>query len=113
MANYSSISNLCSISKVFKKLIQKHLEKIGEENNIDILGEQQHGFKKNRSTITAGLTIQSIISREMDRDNFVAMSSLDLSAGFDIVSLDLLLKRLKIVGLPEDFNITFRSLAMK
>ena len=35
--------------------------------------------------ITAGLTIQSIISREMDGDNFVVMSSLDLSAAFDLV----------------------------
>jgi hypothetical protein len=63
VANYRPISNLCSVSKVFEKLIQKRLEQIGEENNVDITGEQQHGFKKNRSTITAGLTIQSIISR--------------------------------------------------
>ncbi len=50
---------------------------------------------KNRSTIAAGLTIQSIKSREMDGDNFVIMSSLDLSATFDLVNLDFLLKRLK------------------
>jgi hypothetical protein len=102
VANYRPISNLCSVSKVFEKLIQKRLEQIGEENNVDITGEQQHGFKKNRSTITAGLTIQSIISREMDGDNFVVMSSLDLSAAFDLVNLDLLLKRLKKMGLPKD-----------
>jgi hypothetical protein len=82
--------------------VQKRLEKIGEENNIDITGEQQHGFKKNRSTTTAGLTIQSIISRRMDEDNFVVMSSLDLSAAFDLVNLDLLLKRLKKMGFPDD-----------
>jgi hypothetical protein len=35
VANYRPISNLCSISKVFEKLIQKCLEEIGEENNID------------------------------------------------------------------------------
>ena len=38
----------------------------------------------------------------MDGDNFVVMSSLDLSAAFDLVNLDLLLKRLKKMGLPED-----------
>ena len=102
VANYRPISNLCSISKVFEKLIQKRLEEIGEENNIDITGEQQHGFKKNRSTITAALTIQSIISREMDENNYVVMSSLDLSAAFDLVNLDLLLTRLKKMGLPSD-----------
>ena len=61
VANYVPISNLCLVSKVFKKLIQERLEKIGEKNNVDITGKQQHSFKKNRSTITAGLSIQSII----------------------------------------------------
>jgi hypothetical protein len=63
LANYRPISNLWSTSKVFEKLILKRLESISEENNVDLTGEQQHGFKKNRSTITAGLTLQSFISR--------------------------------------------------
>ncbi len=96
------ISNLCAVSKVFEKLILKHLEKIEKENNLDPTSEQQHGFKKNRSTITAGPTLQSIISRKMDEDEFAVMSSLDLSAAFDFVNLDLLLKRLKIMGIPID-----------
>ena len=102
ISNYRPISNLCAISKVFEKLILKCLEKIEKENNIDLTGEQQHGFKKNRSTITAGLTLQSIISRKMDEDEYAVMSSLDLSAAFDLVNLDLLLKRLKIMGIPRD-----------
>jgi len=61
VANYRPISNLCLVSKVFKKLIQERLERIGEKNNVDLTGKQQHSFKKNSSTITAGLSIQSII----------------------------------------------------
>jgi hypothetical protein len=38
----------------------------------------------------------------MDMDSYVAMSSLDLSAAFDLVNLDLLMKRLKIMGIPDD-----------
>jgi hypothetical protein len=30
------------------------------------------------------------------------MSSLDLSAAFDVVNIDLLIKRLNIIGLPKD-----------
>jgi hypothetical protein len=41
VANYRPISNLCSVSRVFEKLIQKWLEQIGEENKVDIMGEQQ------------------------------------------------------------------------
>ena len=35
-------------------------------------------------------------------DSYVACSSLDLSAAFDLVNLDLLMKRLKIMGMPDD-----------
>ena len=100
--NYRPISNLCSISKIFEKLILKRLEEIAKENNIDISGTEQHGFKKNRSTITAGLTLQSLIAREMDTNGFAAMASLDLSAAFDLVNLDLLLRRMRRMGIPED-----------
>jgi hypothetical protein len=48
LANYRPILNLCSTSKVFEKLIMKRLESIAEENNVDLTGEQQHGFKKNQ-----------------------------------------------------------------
>ena len=102
VSNYRPISNLCSMSKVYEKLILKRFEDIEKENNVDLTGREQHGFKKNKSTITATLTLQSIISRGLDRNEYAAMSSLDLSAAFDLVNLDLLLKRLKIMGLPND-----------
>ncbi len=64
VSNYRPISNLCSVSKVYEKLILKRLEEIGEENNIDITRVQQHGFKEKRSTTTASLTLQSLLSRK-------------------------------------------------
>ena len=54
-------------------------------------GEQQHGFVRNKSTVTAGLLLQSLITRALDDDDYVAMAGIDLSAAFDI---DLLIKRL-------------------
>ena len=80
----------------------KRLEDIGKENNFDLTGKEQHGFKKNRSTVTASLTLQSMIARILDENGYAAMSSLDLSAAFDLVNLKLLLKRLHIMGIPKD-----------
>ena len=100
--NYRPISNLCSSSKVFEKLIMKRIESIQTAENIDLTGNAQHGFKKSRSTATAGLTLQAILSRALDRNEYAMMSSLDLSAAFDVVNVKLLIKRLKIVGLPSD-----------
>ena len=36
----------------------------------------------------------------MDLDKYVAVASLDLSAVFDVVNVDLLLKRLEKMGIP-------------
>ena len=69
---------------------------------MDLTGVQQHGFKHAKSTATAGLIIQSILSCSLDSNNYAPMASIDLSAAFDLVNIKLLIKRLKIIGLPAD-----------
>ena len=61
--NYRPIANLCSASKIFEKLILKQIHYLESTNKLDLTGKQQHGFKK--STATAGVLLQSIISRMM------------------------------------------------
>ena len=95
--NYRPISNLCSSSKIFEKLILE----IQDDQNVDITGKSQHGFKKNRSTASLSLTIQTIISHALEDDCNAVMVSLDLSAAFDTVNIKLLLKRMRIIGLSE------------
>ena len=58
--------------------------------------------KKNKSTATLGIQLQSIIARALDEDNHCIMASIDLSSAFDVVNISLLLKRLRVVGLPAD-----------
>ena len=67
ISNYRPISNLCSTSKIFEKLIQKRISEIKIKCNVDINGKEQHGFKKSKTTATAGLIIQSLIVRALDR----------------------------------------------
>ena len=102
VANYRLISNLCSTSTFFEKLILNRIMEIQKENNVDLSGVEQHGFKKFKSTASAGLIIQSLIARAMDSNKYALMASIDLSAAFDLVNTKLLLKRLKIIGLPPD-----------
>ena len=43
-----------------------------------------------------------MIAKALDDDEYVAMASLDLSSAFDVVDVKLLIKRLGIIGLPDD-----------
>ena len=100
--SYRPIANLCSTSKLFEKLILKRILEIEATNNVDLTGINQHGFKKKRSTSTLSNHLQSIIGRALDEDNFVLVPSLDLSSAFDVVNVDLLIKRLQLIGMPSD-----------
>ena len=102
MENYRPIANLCSASKFFEKLILKRINEIQDQNQQDITRPGQHGFKRNRSTLTLSLELQSMIARALDNDEFVLVASLDLSSAFDVVNINLLLKRMRIIGLPPD-----------
>ena len=45
---------------------------------------------------------KSALARALDQGKFALMASIDLSSAFDVVNIDLLIKRLKIIGIPED-----------
>ena len=100
--NYRPVANLCSGSKIYEKLILHRIQEIQDEENVDITNENQHGFKRGKSTTTAGLAIQSALARALDLGEFALLANLDLSSAFDVVNVDLLLKRMRIVGLPRD-----------
>jgi hypothetical protein len=46
--------------------------------------------------------IPLLITHTQDEDEYVLLASLDLSFAFDVVNIELLLKRLKIIGIPKD-----------
>ena len=55
---------------------------------------------KKRSTETAGIEIQSRISGWCDKNEYVTVTSLDLTAAFDVINHRLLVRRLRQVGIP-------------
>jgi hypothetical protein len=99
--NYRPIANLCSSSKIFEKLILKRINEIQTENETDITGENQHGFKQKRSTSPLAVKLQSLIARALDEDKYVLVASLDLSSAFDVVNINLLIKGSKELAFPK------------
>jgi hypothetical protein len=61
-----------------------------QKNAVDLTGTNQHGFKKERGTVTAALTIQSLIVRKLYKHNYFVLASLSL--GFNVVDRPLLQK---------------------
>jgi hypothetical protein len=105
-----ALLQVCAQSPEYsKKLILKRILEIQDPNRVDLTGPSQHDFKNGRRTSTLSLDLQSIISRALDNDEYVLVSSLDLSAVLDIVNIDLLVRRLKIAGLPSDVIALIRE----
>jgi hypothetical protein len=60
---------------------------------VDLTRTNQHGFKKGRSTATAAFTIQSLIGRALNSNNYYVLASLNLILAFDMVDRPLLHKK--------------------
>ena len=75
ITNYRPISNLCSLSKVYERLIiPMQVEEIGEIKGVDKTRDSQYSIKKNCGTETACLEIQSKIVAICDEGKCAAMS---------------------------------------
>jgi len=81
VGNYRPISNLTSISKLYERMILNKLD--DEYPNIE--GSHQHGFRKDRSTVSALLELQDEVSSNMDSNLYTATYSIDMSAAFDLL----------------------------
>jgi hypothetical protein len=54
--NYRTISNLCSTTKVFKKLTPIHISEVQELGEVDLTGEDQQSFQKEHTNPTITIT---------------------------------------------------------
>ena len=57
--------------KIFEKLILRQIHYLESMNKLDLTGRRQHGFKKSKSTATAGVLLQSMIARAVDIPTFL------------------------------------------
>ena len=98
LSNYRPIANLKFVSKVVERVASSQLQKYLEEN--DLYGKKQSAYRKCFSTETALVRVQNDILRALDHRNDVLFVLLDLSAAFDTVDHQVLLKRLR-----DDFGV--------
>lgn len=106
ITNYRPISILPVLSKVIETTVKNQLCSYFESNNL--LSDAQHGFRRERSTTTAVLSLASRITETFESGNSLALTLCDLSRAFDCVPHDILLSKLKSYGVK---GITLQTIS--
>lgn len=94
IANYRGIAKLCTIPKLFEKLVCDHLS----HHVSSLVSPCQHGFRKGYSTITNLLEFTSLVNRGFLNKKQTDVVYTDFSKAFDKVNHLLLIKKLHLMG---------------
>ena len=97
---YRPISNLSEVSKLVERAVYDQLYDYLQTN--DLIHPNHHGFLKCSSTSTALQHIHDIWLQHMDKGKLASAVFLDLSAGFDVINHNILLKKMKEYNLSDE-----------
>ena len=106
-SNYRPVSLLPQLSKLLEKLYEKRLVNFLETNCI--INDSQFGFRKNRSTELALVTLLEYISKAMDKNLYTVGVFVDLRKAFDTLNFEVLLNKLNHIGIRGIANTWVRS----
>jgi hypothetical protein len=93
LKNYRPISNLTFMSKMVERIVAEQITAHLDELNL--MPALQSAYRRHHSTESALLKVMSDILDSMDRRQVTLLGLLDLSAAFDTVDHDILLRRLE------------------
>lgn len=105
VSNYRPISILCSISKVFERLMFNALY----AHARPLISTSQHGFIAGRSTLTNLIDCANYVTKSTAKGGQIDTVFSDFSKAFDQVSRNLLLQRLRHYGIEGSMLLWFTS----
>lgn len=105
--NYRPISLTSTSSKVFETIIKNELVRFLDTNSL--ITTNQHGFRKDKSTVTNLLDILNNFTEALDSRKVVHSAYLDFAKAFDTVSHEKLFHKLKQFGIRGKLLKWFRS----
>ena len=98
--NYRPVAILSPLSKILEKIIYEHIYDYFSRNKL--FHPSLHGYMKDRSTMTALLTMYDKWVKAAHLGRVTGVVLVDLSAAFDLVSPSLLVQKLEIYGFEQD-----------
>lgn len=105
--NYRPISVLPILSKIFEKVLHKRLSEFLK--STDFLCHKQYGFRPKSNTLTATIDLVTNIKLNIDKKMITLGVFIDLKKAFDTVSHDILLMKLKLLGVQGSAYEIFKS----
>jgi len=105
--NYRPIALLSTFAKVMEKVVYRKLSHYIESNNI--LSQQQFGFRKDHSPVHPMLLFYDHIAQALESKKYTIAIFCDLQKAFDCVNPDLLLAKLKKIGINGNSLAWFQS----
>ena len=105
--HYRPVSNLHFLSKIIEKIVVSRLEEHMYAHNL--YDPLQSAYRAKHATETAIIKLNNDIIGGMDEGKCTILASLDLSAAFDTVDHDILLRRLQnVYGIDETALLWFK-----
>ena len=105
--NYRPVSLFCVLSKVFEKVVYDRMILFLE--NFKILNENLFGFRKNKSTYMALLSLTENLTQALEKWEYVVGVFLDFSKAFETVDHEILLDKLEHYGIRRCASSWFKS----
>ena len=93
LKNYRPVSNLSFVSKIIEKVVATRLNEHLSRNNL--MEDMQSAYRQFHSTETALLRVKNDIIIALDQRKMVSLVLLDLSAAFDTIDHNILLRRME------------------
>ena len=103
LKNYRPISNLSTISKILEKCVSNQLNEYLNVNDLHC--SIQSGYRQGHSCETLLIKMNDDLIKEADKNNLIAVVLLDLSAAFDAIDHEILLKKLKVMYGIKSFSL--------
>lgn len=97
MENYRPISVISVFSKIIEKILKNRM--MSFIHRYGLFDPFQYAFTKNSSTLSTTMDFVNCISRALDKKKLVLVIFVDLSKAFDVVSIDMLLNKLQLLGI--------------
>ena len=97
--NWRPICIMPALSKILETVLNNQIS--GHMEREGLYSETQHAYRKVRSVTTALLELDTIVKNQLNKGKLVAVVTTDISAGFNLVSKEILVPKLKKFGFGE------------